>query len=509
MLRQVLSVGGLTLASRVLGFLRDVLMAAILGAGPVADAFILAFRLPNHFRALFAEGAVNSAFVPVFSATMVRSGRRAALALAERVLSILVLSQLLLLVLALAAMPWIVELMEGSRDPETTELKVLLTRITFPFLLFISIVALQGAALNAMNRFAAAAAAPIAMNLVLIGTMLFVVPLMPTAGHALAWGVFAAGIAQLLLLSWQMRRERASLQLVMPRLTPGVRAFLRALGPAVLGAGVVQISLFADTVIAQSLPQGAQSYLYYADRLNQLPLGVIGIAVGTVLLPALSRTVESGDEAAARNQLGQAILLSLAMALPFVAGFLAAARPIVSVLFERGAFDAVAAQESAETLAAYALGLPAFIVLRSLVSAFYARQDTRTPMIIATIAITANVALKILLMHPFEHVGLAIATSAGAWLNVALLTALLHRRGHIALEAALMRRLAGLAAATAIMAVIFGGGAAAFGPWRSGLADFARLAGIALIGVAAYGATAVVTGAVDRGAVAAVLRRRR
>ena len=349
MFRKILSVGGLTLASRVLGFVRDILTAALLGAGPVADAFFVAFRLPNHFRALFAEGAFNAAFVPMFSAFLVGQGRSQARIFAEQVLAFLLVIQLVLLVVFELIMPSFMLIFAPgfSDEPMKYDLAVLFTRITFPYLLFISLVSLMGAVLNSVERFAAAAAAPILLNLCLIAALVGLTPLLPTAGHALAWGVMAAGIAQFLYLAWDCHRAGMSMRLGLPRLTPGVKRFLAVLGPAALGAGVTQINLFIDTLIASLLPTGAVSYLYYADRINQLPLGVIGIAIGTVLLPELSRALKGGNMAQASDSQNRALELSLLFTLPAAAAFLAAAYPIMSVLFERGAFQAADARATA------------------------------------------------------------------------------------------------------------------------------------------------------------------
>ncbi|HUA54325.1 MAG TPA: murein biosynthesis integral membrane protein MurJ, partial [Candidatus Sulfotelmatobacter sp.] len=336
MLRSILSVSALTLASRVLGFARDVVTAALLGAGPVADAFFVAFRLPNHFRALLAEGAFNAAFVPMFSRLVVGDGdsargRRRAIAFAEQVLALMIVSQLVLLVIFELIMPWFMRVFAPGffEQPEKFALAVLFTRITFPYLLFIAIVSLTGALLNALGRFGAAAAAPILLNLVLILAQLVLTAFLPTAGHALAWGVLGAGLAQFLFLQWRCHAAGVRLGLPRPRLTADVRQFLRVLGPAALGAGVVQINLFVDTLIASFLPTGAISYLYYADRLNQLPLGVIGIAIGTVLLPEMSRHLRRGDHAAASHGQNRAFELSLLFTLPAAAAFLAASEPIV------------------------------------------------------------------------------------------------------------------------------------------------------------------------------------
>lgn len=495
MLRNILSVGGLTLVSRVLGFLRDVLTAALLGAGPVADAFFVAFRLPNHFRALFAEGAFNSAFVPLFSAKLVQEGQPAAKRFAEQVMTLLLIVQLVFLIAILAIMPQFMTVFAPgfSDDPEKFRLAVLFTSITFPYLLFISLVSLLGGVLNSLGRFAAAAAAPILLNLCLILAMVGAAPFLPTVGHALAWGVFAAGVAQFLYLYRDARRAGMGLRLTWPRWTPDVRRFLAVLGPAALGSGLTQINLFVDTLVASMLPTGAVSYLYYADRLNQLPLGVIGIAVGTVLLPEMSRRIKGGDEAGAIESQNRAVELSLVLTLPAAAAFLVAGLPIVSVLFQHGAFGHSDATQSAATLQAYAFGLPAFVVIRSLVNGFYARHDTATPVRVALAATVVNVALKLALMGPLAQVGLAVATSASAWINAGLLAVLLHRRGLFTADARLRRNLPRMAVAALAMGAAMWAAQAPLAPWLGAHALFERLGGLVLLGAAGFAVYGLLT----------------
>lgn len=513
MLRNILSVGGLTLVSRVLGFLRDVLTAALLGAGPIADAFFVAFRLPNHFRSLFAEGAFNSAFVPLFSAKLVQDGQEAARRFAEEVKALLLAFQLVFLAVILAIMPQFMTVFAPgfSDEPEKFRLAVLFTSITFPYLLFISLVSLYGGVLNSLGRFGAAAAAPILLNLCLIAALVVATPLMPSAGHALSWGVFAAGVAQYLYLWWDLRKAGMGLRLVRPRWTPGVRRFLAVLGPAMLGSGLTQINLFVDTLVASMLPTGAVSYLYYADRLNQLPLGVIGIAVGTVLLPEMAKRIKSGDEAGAVESQNRAVELSLVLTLPAAVAFLVAGLPIVSVLFQHGAFGPGDARASAATLQAYALGLPAFVVLRSLVNGFYARQDTATPVRVALAATVVNVALKLTLMEPLAQVGLAVATSVAAWVNAGLLALLLHRRGLFHADARLGRNLPRMAAAAALMGGALWLAQDALSPWLTASTLVERLAALVLlggVGLAVYGAAALALGLLRRSDLNRLRRRR-
>jgi putative peptidoglycan lipid II flippase len=420
MIRRIATVGGWTLVSRVTGFIRDVVMAAILGAGPIADAFLVAFRLPNHFRAIFAEGAFAAAFVPRYARTIEQKGLNAARAFADRLMTAMVVLQVVLLVFALAFTPQVVGLLAPGLDPARFELAVALTRITFPYLALISVESLIAGTLNANQRFAVAAGAPVLLNLCMIGTLLMA-GLFPTAGHAAAWGVLVAGVLQALFVAADAERAGFGIRLKMPRLDEPTRKFLVALGPAIVGAGGVQLALFADTIIATFLPAGAISALYYADRINQLPIGVIGIAAGTVLLPEMSRRLAAGDAAGAAQAQGRAIELTLLLSIPFVAGALTIPELVMRALFARGAFTLGDAQAAGATLAAYAMGLLPFVLMRSYVAPFFARGDTTTPVVAALIAVAVNVALKVLLVGQFAQVGLALATSAGAWINLALL----------------------------------------------------------------------------------------
>lgn len=458
MWRNAASVGGLTLVSRLFGFVRDVAMAALLGAGPLADAFMVAFRLPNHFRAIFAEGAFNAAFVPRYAAVLTQDGAAGARRFGGTILSIIVLVQIAVLIAALLAMPALVGLLAPgfADDPAKFAKTVDLTRITFGYLGLISIVTLISGVLNAHDRFAAAAAAPILLNICMIAA-LFLAPWFPTAAHALAWGVLAAGFVELAFVVIDLKRSGHGFGFARPRLSPDVVKFVRAFGPAVLGSAGVQLAMFADTIIASFLPTGSVSYLYYADRLYQLPLAVVGIAIGVVLLPDLSRKIAAGNEAGARHGLNRALEGIFILTLPCVAVFLLMAEPVLSVLFGRGAFDQAAVEGSARALEAYAIGLTAIVALRALTPAFHASGDTSTPVKALGISILVNIALKIMLMGSLAHAGLALATSVGAWVNALILAFLLARSGRLALDQRLVRMFAlAVAASFALAAVITG-----------------------------------------------------
>ncbi len=456
LLRSIATVGGFTMVSRVLGFIRDILIAAVLGAGGGADAFFVAFKFPNLFRRLFAEGAFALAFVPLFAGTLEAEGKAAAKAFAEQALSVLLWALLIFVVVLEIAMPWA---MAGFAPgflsrPVTFDLAVELTRITFPYLLFISMVSLMAGVLNAFGRFAAAAATPILLNLCLIGAMLWLAPLSQTPGHALAWGVAGAGVLQFLWLYLHCIRAGISLGLPRPRLTPKVRLLLRRSLPVAIGAGVYQINLLIDTVIASILPSGSISYLFYADRVNQLPLGVVGVAVGTALLPLLSRQVRAGDTGAALHSQNRAMEFSLLLALPSAAALAVLAGPIIAALFQRGAFGPLQAEATAAALGVYALGLPAYILVKALAPGFFAREDTATPVKISVLCLVVNLVLNLLLMGPFKHVGIAAATVVSAWINASLLFFVLYRRGHLEIDERLKHRFPRLVAATAGMAVL-------------------------------------------------------
>jgi putative peptidoglycan lipid II flippase len=455
LLRPVATIGGYTMASRVLGFIRDILTAAFLGAGPVADAFFVAQRLPNLFRSLFAEGAFSAAFVPLFAGMIAHDGRSAAKRFAEDSLSVLLTALLIFVLFGEIFAPNLLDILSpGFRaQPEKFALTVGLTRITFPYLLFISLTALQGGILNSVWRFAETAATPMLLNIFLIGALVLVRPI---SGEALAWALSLSGFAQFLWLMVSCHRAGLGLSLPRPRLTPEVKRMLKLMLPGVFGAGVTQLNLVVSTAVASLLPTGAVSYLYYADRLDQLPLAVVGIAVGTAILPSLSRQVRLGDDDGAKETQNRGLELALFLTLPAAVGLGVAAWPIMTVLFQRGAFGAVEANATAAALAAYAGGLPAFVLIKVMTPGFFARQDTATPVKVAVAAMATNLVLTLALglALPFRHVGIASATSIAGWVNALSLMVLLHRRGHFTLDARSRRIVPRIIAASAGMGVL-------------------------------------------------------
>ncbi len=496
MFKNVLKVGGWTLLSRITGFARDILMAAIVGAGPLMDAFAVAFRLPNHFRAIFGEGAFANAFVPAYTRVRTQAGPPAADLFHGRILTLLIGSQLLLLGLALGWTSGLVALLAPgfAARPEVFALTTDLTRITFPYLFCMTLVTLWADALAATKRFTAAAAAPILLNMTMIAALL-VASGFATPAHAAAWGVLLAGLLELALLFAAARRAGVLVAPRRPVLDTDVRAFFRAFGPAVIGSAGVQIALLADTIIVSFLPTGGASALYYADRLYQLPIGVIGIAVGTVLLPEMSGLIAADKPDAAHRAQNRAMGFTMLLAAPFVAAFLVIPDLIVAALFERGNFNHAAGLAAAGVLAAYTIGLPAVVLIRSAVASFTARGDTKTPLWASLTAIACNLALKLVLWQPLGAAGLALATAIGAWINVGLLMVLATRQGKAAPDATLLRTL-GVAALAALML------AACFLVIRAPLLALAEslmprlarevtLATLGLAGLAVYGATAL------------------
>jgi putative peptidoglycan lipid II flippase len=491
MLGRIFTVGGYTLLSRLTGFARDIMLAAILGAGPVADAFFVAFRLPNHFRAIFAEGAFNAAFVPAYAHVHGEQGEASAKLFADRIFTLLFLSQVVLLAAAWLFMPQAMSILAPGfgDDAGQRELAIELTRITFPYLLLITLVTLYGGMLNVMQRFASAAAASIFLNIAMMATLALAV-FFPTAGHAAAWGVLISGFLQYFLLAGDLASHGGLPRFAPLKLDEDIRAFFRALGPATLGSMGTQVAMFADTIIATFLPAGALSALYYADRLNQLPIGVIGIAVGTVLLPEMSRRLTAGDHVGAMEAQRRAFDFTLLFSVPFVAAFLAVPDVITRAMFARGAFTKGDAAAAGATLAAYAVGLIPFVLIRSAVSTFYARKDTATPVKASLTGLAVNMLLKLLLMGSLAQVGLAFATAVGAWINLLLVLGFAVRAGYLELNRALTQSVLKFAISGVVLAAVLwlaAQFAAAHFNAMAGLRDEAALLLLIAVGAVVYG----------------------
>jgi putative peptidoglycan lipid II flippase len=510
MLKGAFTVGAWTAASRVMGFVRDMLTAAFIGAGPVADAFFIANRMPNLFRRLFGEGAFNAAFVPVFSGLLTTEGEDVARGFAEEAAAVLAFWLVALTVAGEIFMPQILHVIAAgfARDPAKFALTVTLSRIAFPYLLLICLAALLSGVLNALDRFVAAAAAPLLYNGFAIAALFALAPFLPTVGHALAWGVSLSGVAQLALLYWAVRRAGMKLHFPRPRLTPRMRLLMRRMAPGLVGAGITQLNLTMDMFIGSLLPAGSVSLLYYADRVNQLPLGVLGTAVGTALLPLLSRQASAGDNRAAFDTQNRAIEYALVLTLPAAVALAIVADPIMQVLFARGAFSHHDAFLSAQSLAAYAAGLPAFVLVKVLAPGFFARGDTSTPVKLGLVVLALNFCLNLALMRPLQHVGPALATTIAAWLNVALLGTFLRRADYWRPDAVLASRIGRMLAATGLMAGALLAARHVLVPVGGRHVPVVALGLLVAVGLGAYGGLAQGFGVFDAsGMVRKVMRR--
>jgi len=497
LLRASATIGSLTLVSRILGFVRDMLMARFVGAAFASDAFLIAWRLPNLFRALFAEGAFSAAFVPMFNRTVAKGdlerpghGLDIALAFAEDVLSVLLPFLIVFtIVMMLAAAPIVWAMTGGFPDggAEKFALATQYTRITFPYLMLISLVSLLGGILNSLNRFWVNAAAPILLNICLIVSLLFFRGASDTdTARSQAIAVTVSGalqLAWLILACWQ---AGVRLRIRLPRISPEVKRMLALIGPAALGAGAVQFNLLISTSLAaRFLREGSVSYIYYADRLNQLPLGLIGIGVGTAMLPSLSRQLGGGDHKAAMDTQNRAIELVLLLTLPATAALMVAATPLIRGLLQHGAFTPGDTIATAQALAAFSLGLPAYVLIKVLTPGFYARSDTKTPVRIALVAMLVNLGLNLILIWPMAHIGLALSTAVSAWVNAGLLYWTLRRREHFLIDDRLRRTSVRLLAATVAMGLMLFLLNPLIDPW-TGRSLIERIAALsAMIGAAA------------------------
>lgn len=505
LVRNFATVGGATAVSRVLGFGRDVLMAAALGTGPVADAFFVAFRFPNLFRRLFAEGAFNAAFVPLFTRALEEGGDEEARRFGSEALSALLTVLLIFIGIAEIAMPILMYVLAPgfADDPEKFDLAVLMTQIAFPYLALASLLALFSGVLNARGRFAAAAFAPALLNIVFIVALAIILATdyaeTREAGILLSWVVLIGGFAQLATVFWAARYAGIDLRVLRPRLTPRVRRLLQLIVPGALAGGVTQINILVGTIIA-SLSAGAVSYLYYADRVYQLPLGIVGIAIGVVLLPDIARQLRSGNEASAADTQNRALEFSMALTLPAAIAMAIVAEPIIQVLFERGAFTAADTSETAAALVAFAAGLPAFVLVKVFQPAFFAREDTKTPMWFAGVSVVVNIGGSLALFSTLEHVGIAIATSAAGWVNAGLLAWRLRRDGTFVIDAAARRRLPLILAAAVLMGLALFFGADLVDPWLVDESGWVRAGGLATIvaaGIVLFAGFVQLTGAAD------------
>ena len=439
--RSFFTVSFYTFLSRVLGFIRDILIARYLGSTVIADAFFVAFRIPNFFRRVLAEGAYSAALIPVFSGVVLNpKDEREASDFVENTTSMLLFATVVLTIIFFFGMPYIIQVLApGFTDnKEAYELAVHFGKIIFPYIIFISLAAHFASINNVHERFAAGAFAPAILNISFILSLFFLTPFVTTAGHALSYGVLIGGVLQFLYL------YRAVLnfyrpRIILPVLNEKLKKFFKLFLPGVFGSGVIQLNIVIGTIIASFLPVGAISHIYYADRLNQLPLAIFGIALGIVLLPSLSKAIKQSDQETTNNIQNRSIEFSLLISLPSAIGLFILAEPIIQILFERGAFVAEDTFYTAKVLSYFALGLPAYIIIKVLVSCFFAREDTKTPLYISIVSVITNVVLSLLLIGSMREMGIAVATAISAWVNALLLYFFLAIRNHMKFDDLLVR----------------------------------------------------------------------
>lgn len=507
------TIGGLTMVSRLLGFVRDMVAARLLGASHANDAFNLAFLLPNIFRRLFAEGAFSSGFVPLFSRRLANGGQEDAERFSNEILAVFMPALLLVTAVFVIFMPGVIALVAGSyrEVPGKYELAVELTRWTFPYLLFISLVALLSGILNSLTRFVAAAFAPALLNVTLIAALLL------SRGQsdlgivrAMAIAVLIGGIVQFALCWVAVRRAGVRLSFRRPRMTPAVKELVILILPATIAAGAYQISQLFYAFFSARLGEGALTMLSYADRLNQLPLSIIGTALGVAILPAISRAIATDNEAEAADVQARAFELSMLLTIPATLALIVAAFPIIGALYRAGDYSLEAATTTANILALLVTGLPAYVLVKVLTPAFYARKDVKTPVWIAMGILLASIPANFLLIDRIGIYSLAIVTSTGAWLNFTALLAILYARRQFRMPGWLVSRVVRqLVAALAMAAALFLL-RSLLGPWFLG-STVERAAGLAILcgtGGLVYFGVALLIGGVDRQAIASLRRRR-
>ncbi|PCI87920.1 MAG: murein biosynthesis integral membrane protein MurJ [Hyphomicrobiales bacterium] len=470
--KDAFTVGVMTMLSRILGFVRDMLFAAVLGTGPIAGAFIVAFRIPNLFRRIFAEGAFNAAFVPLYNKKIERDGEAAATKFASEAMSGLVLILLILTALFEIFMPtFLGGIAWGFRaDADKYDLAVELARIMFPYLMFLSIMALIAGILNSFQKFAIAALVPVLLNVVVVSAIIILVLLnvieQELVARYLSYAVTFAGFVQVAAIWYYCKKQGHLPHFMRPTFNKDIKELVNLGVPGMIAGGITQINIVIGTGIATSYT-GAVGYLYYADRLYQLPLGVVGVAVGVVLLPSLSRAFAAHDKTEANDLQNRALEFSMMLTVPAMVAFLFIAEVVVSVLFERGRFNAPATVETAIVLRAFAVGLPAFVAIKVFSPGFFANQDTKTPMYYGIATIIANTVMALIFAQYWQHVGIAIATSIAAWMNCLLLAGTLYWRGHFKLDVKCIKTLPMIVIASLLMGACVYYSAVYLSPWLS------------------------------------------
>lgn len=520
----IATVGGCTAISRVVGFIREILIARYLGAGMMADAFFVALRFPNLFRSLFAEGTLNVAFVPLFSGELQTRGRQHALAFARSVFGFLFYVLLIFTVLMEVLMPCLMFILAPGFEEISGKLALTttLSRITFPFLLCVSLVSLFSGMLNSAGRFWAAAFTPTLLNIVMVGFLVGVTPWIQSPyapAYALAWGVFCAGFIEFLFLFWHLYRLKMTFRLIGPvkalcHMTRGVKTLLKKMAPGVLGSGVYQINLFLDTLFVSFVGAGAISWLNYANHLFQLPIGIIGVAIGTVLLPVLSKHIKSGQMQQANQQLNRGLEVSVALSVSSMLGLMLLATPIIGILFEHGAFTRQDTLHTATALIIFAVGLPAYMMTKTLAPFFYARGDTTTPVKIAVVGVILNAVMAVTFMQFWGYAGIAAATSVSVWINAGQYIVRLSRRGDFRLDSQFKYRVGRILASGIGMGVALYGlkalSSVYFPGWEYGtdFMSFVILGGLIGVGLVAFVGGLILSGGIPLAQIKNILYRK-
>ena len=425
-----------TFLSRILGFVRDIPIAKFLGSSTISDAFFVAFRLPNFFRRVLAEGAYSAALIPTFSGVIIDSKDDGEAAdFVENTMSLLLFVTIILTIIFYFGMPYIIQVLAPgfSSNKEAFNLAVHFGKIIFPYLIFISLVAHFTSIINVHGKFAAGAFAPAILNISFILSLFFLTPQLSSAGHALSYGVLIGGLFQFIFM-YQALLKFYRPRIRIPHLNEKLKKFFRLFFPGVIGSGVIQLNIIIGTIIASFLPVGAISHIYYADRLNQLPLAIFGIAIGVVLLPSLSRAIKNNEKEKIDISQNSSIEFSLLISLPSALGLYVLSNPIIHILFERGAFVAEDTLYTAQVLSLFSLGLPAYILIKVLIVCFFAREDTKTPFYISVVSISINIVLSFLLISSMREMGIAFATSISAWANALLLFSILLKKKNLNLN---------------------------------------------------------------------------
>lgn len=519
--KSVATFGGFTLVSRLTGFLRDMVLASFLGAGMVSDAFLAAFKIPNLFRSLFAEGAFTTAFVPMLSGKLVSEDKAKAIEFASRAISVLTFFVTIFIIIVEIFMPFVVALLAPGfiNDPGKLELTTTLSRITFPFLLFVSIVSFQSGVLNSLGKFAAPAAAPVILNLMMAASVFIFTPLGIAPATGISISVTLSGIFEVLCLRWFLNRQDVYIS---PRYNirtllkdPEIRTLFKRIAPGILGAGIYQINMAVDLVLVSLVGNGAISWLYYANRLQQLPLGVVGAAISVALLPILSAHLKSEKIDEAKTTQDKAIEYGAILSIPAAAALIVLATPMVNILFQHGKFTAFDTAQTASAVIAYSIGLPFYVLVKAMSPNFFARGDTKTPVKYSSVVFIANIIFILILMKPFGHVGVAYATTLAAFVSFYQYCRGLKKRGYWQFSRGLLIKILNIVLCSAGMSLIIILGQKIADHYlqnwilNSYAIKIPVFAALCFLGVASFAIMAKLTGILDINEIMRILLRRK